>query len=293
MLRSLEKQSCRKMVKNFDKIIEIIPIAIFSRQITMFATAHENRRREINMYDVTEGTSSKRRMPRGIGRSAFDRGYEARMALDLETMRDAQELRYRSYLTHGHIASNTSGLFADKYDDYSTSLTIVVYATGRAVGSVRTCLVRRNNDTRCPARDSFPAEVDEILANCASAGDGYEVVEVNRLVRAPEAEDDQGLVFMLHRLAGRIGISAGFKIALSCVRLHHLPFYRRIGWVQAGEPRAYPGLRCPMALIKLPRPQWDAAREAFPLMDPDAGAPGLLDGLEHGRTVRPHLVQTT
>ena len=229
--------------------------------------------------------------PRGIGRNITDKAYEARIASDAGTMRDAFELRYRSYHSQGHIAANPSGLFRDKYDDLPTATTVVVYAGGRAVGSVRTCLLRRGGGTTSPARDAYPTEVDKILETSGPEGPGYDAVEVGRLVRAPEAEDDQGLVFMLLRLAGRLGMLADLQVLFICVRLHHLPFYRRMRFIQAGEPRIYPGLTCAMALLKLSRVDWDATREAFRLMNPEAGPPGLLNGLEHGRTVHPHLVR--
>ena len=231
------------------------------------------------------------RTARGIGRNITDRSYEARIALDAPTMRDAFQLRYRSYHSQGHIPANASGLFRDQYDDLATATTVVVYAGGRPVGSVRTCMLRRGPGTISPARDAYRSEVDAILDESGPANGGYDGVEVNRLVRAPEAEDDQGLVFMLLRLAGRIGLARGFNVVISCVRLHHLPFYRRMRFAEAGEPKIYPGLTCPMVLLKLPRADWDTTREAFRLMDPEAGPPGLLEGLELGRVVRPHLVR--
>ena len=111
------------------------------------------------------------------------------------------------------------------------------------------------------------------------------------MVRAPEAADDQGLVFMLYRLAGRLAIAAGFRVVVSCARRNHLPFYRRMRFTEAGEARTYPGLSCPMVLLQSSRSEWDTMRESFRLMDPDAGPPGLLDGLESGLTVYPYLVR--
>ena len=228
--------------------------------------------------------------PDRVSRAARDRDYEARIAVDEKTLRDAYQLRYRSYYSQGHIAHDPSGLFRDEYDNLPTATTVVVYAQGRPAGSVRTCLLRRGPGTTSPARHAYRDEVNAVLDGCEPEGTGYDGVEVNRLVRAPEAADDQGLVFMLLRLAGRLGMAAGFKVAISCVRAHHLPFYRRMQFTEVGPMKVYPGLTCPMALLKLPRPDWDATRKAFRLMDPEAGPPGLLDGLEHGRTVRPQLV---
>jgi hypothetical protein len=228
---------------------------------------------------------------RGIGARTPDKKYEARLASDASTMRDAYQLRYSSYLSQGHIQSNAEQLFKDKYDDLPTARTIVVYEQGRAVGSVRTCLLRPGDMTISPVRDSYRHEVDALLNACRPQTRGYQGVEVNRLVRAPESADDQGLVFMLLRLAGQVGLSVDFQMVFSCIRLHHLPLYRRLRFSEAGDVKLYPGLTCPMVLMKLPRAEWEATRSGFQLLDPGAESGGVLDGLEYGNTVYPRLVR--
>ena len=211
--------------------------------------------------------------------------------MDADTRRDAYALRYRSYYSQGFIPANDTGLFADHFDEAPNTRTVVVYAEGTAVGSVRTCLLRRGPGSLSPARHAYPEEVENLLVNSGPERSGWDGLEVNRMVRAPEAADDQGLVFMLYRLAGRLAISAGFRVVVSCARRNHLPFYRRMRFTQAGELKTYPGLSCPMVLLQSSRSEWDTMREGFRLMDPEAGPPGLLDGLEAGLTVYPHVVR--
>lgn len=227
---------------------------------------------------------------RHIGRSIADRGYEARMACDSSTKRDAYELRYRSYHAQGHIETRADGLLFDRFDDLPTTRTVVVYVEGRAVGSIRTCLLRRGEGTMSPCREAYPTEVEKLLTESGPERNGFDGVEVNRMVRAPEAADDQGLVFMLYRLAGYLALAADFQVIVTCVRQHHFPFYKRLRFEQAGEAKLYPGLTCPMLLLKIGRTNYDAMRESFRLMDPEAGQPGVLNGLEDGKTVTPHLV---
>lgn len=227
---------------------------------------------------------------RNLGTIITDKGYEARLANDPSTQRDAHELRYRSYYAQGHIAANASGILTDKFDDLPTTRTVVVYAQGRAVGSIRTCLLKRGPGISSPCRDAYPAEVERLLQGSGPERDGYDGVEVNRMVRAPEAADDQRLVFMLLRMAGYLALAEDFRVIVTCVRQHHVPFYSRLRFTQSGEPKIYPGLTCPMVLLDIGRSNYDAMRKGFRLMDPDAGGPGLLAGLEHGRTVRPQIM---
>ncbi len=224
-------------------------------------------------------------------RSGSDGGYEARIALDAATRADAYALRYRCYLAGGHIAPNQAQSFSDRFDDMPNATTIVVYQAGHAVASVRVCLVRRGPGTASPGREAYPDEVEALLRESGPEGPGFEGVEVNRLVCAPEAANDQSLVFVLYRLAGRLTLAAGSRVGFACVRRNHLPFYRRIHFREVAGPRPYPGLSCPMQLLSSTRAAWDDVRATFKLIDPDAEPDGALEGLEHGKTVRPRLMR--
>jgi hypothetical protein len=246
------------------------------------------------MREQTTMTAARPAPLRHIGRNITDRGYEARLATDAVTRRDAFALRYRSYHAQGHLAANDTGLLFDKFDDLPTTKIAVVYADGKAVGSIRTCFLRPGPGTMSPCREVYPDEVEGLLVKAGAAHPatrGFEGVEVNRMVRAPEAADDQGLVFMLYRLAGYLALQADFRVIVTCVRGHHLPFYRRLKFTEAGPPKLYPGLTCPMVLLEIGRANYDAMRQGFRLMDPHAGEAGLLDGLEQGLPVRPALVR--
>ncbi len=224
-------------------------------------------------------------------RNGSDGGYEARIALDDAAKADAYALRYRSYLAGGHIAPNPSQSFSDRFDDMPNATTIIVYRAGQAVGSVRVCLVSRGPGTTSPGREAYPDEVEALLQGCGPAGPGFDGVEVNRLVCAPEAANDQSLVFVLYRLAGRLTLAAGPRVGYACVRRNHLPFYRRIHFREVAGPRSYPGLSCPMQLLSSTRSAWDDIRATFKLIDPDAEPDSALEGLEHGKTVQPRLMR--
>ncbi len=119
---------------------------------------------------------------------------------------------------------------------------------------------------------------------------GMDVAEITRLVRSPDAANNQGLVFLLYRLAGDLVIKNDIRVILSSVRRNHMPFYRRIGFVDVAGPRAYPGLNCPMHLLSCSRTEYDRVRMAFPLMNPAASPTGTFDGFENGRAVSMPLI---
>jgi hypothetical protein len=211
--------------------------------------------------------------------------YAARLALDAATRRDAFRLRYDSYLSGGHIAPNGTELFQDSYDELPNCRTLVIYEAGAPVASVRVCLLAHGSGLRSPAFDTFPSEVARLLEEQPQPGFGQRGMETTRLVRSPAAENNQGLVFLLIRLASYIGMMSHAQLHFACVRTQHLSFYKRLGYVSVTEPRPYPGLTCPMQLLVSTRARFDEVRAAFPLVDPFAGGKDDLEGFLSGETV--------
>jgi len=216
--------------------------------------------------------------------------YSARLALDRRTKEDAYRLRYDSYLASGYIEPNEARSFQDLYDDLPNSQTIVLYDEGVPVASVRTCTLAFGSGQRSPASDAFPEEVRKLLSQQSAIGVGGRAIETTRLVRSPAAENNQGLVFLLYRMAGYLGMTAHSQILLACVRRNHAPFYRRLGYSAVTEPRPYPGLNCPMQLMACTRRRYDEMRSAFPVIDPFAGTTESLDGFLSGESVSLSLV---
>ncbi len=213
-----------------------------------------------------------------------DKTYTAVVALDDAARRDAFALRHTSYLDSGFIEPRPGSLFRDEFDDLDNAATIVVYDDGRAVASVRVCFMSRTLRD-APAHHAFPDEVDAILSDVPRSRKGVELAEITRLVRSPDTANNQGLVFLLYRLAGDLVLKNDVQVILSSVRRNHMPFYHRIGFMDVVGPKAYPGLNCPMHLLKCSRAEYDRVRAAFPLMNPAATPQGTFDGFESGRTI--------
>ncbi|PPQ26892.1 hypothetical protein CCS01_28730 [Rhodopila globiformis] len=178
------------------------------------------------------------------------------------------------------------------YDDLSNCQTIVLYDQHEPVASVRTCFLASGSPQRSPAMDTYPEQVTALLRQQTPTGIGGRGIETTRLVRSPAAENNQGLVFLLYRLAGYVGMMAHTQILLACVRQNHVSFYRRLGYTPATEARSYPGLNCPMLLMSCTRQRYDEIRGAFPLIDPYAGATETLDGFLSGETIPVSLLRS-
>ncbi len=217
--------------------------------------------------------------------------YVARLARDEATRHDAYALRYLCYLDGGFIAPNKNKLFSDKFDGLANTETVVVYQDDEPVASVRVCFLSQLHPTPAPVRDTFPDELDRLLLPCRRSASGMEAVEITRLVRSPSFANDQGLVFVLYRLAGLLGIQRDVRVILSCVRHNHIPFYRRLRYSEIAGPKIYPGLTCPMHLLACSREDYDGVRGRFPLMDPDAfprdDVAGFLGGQPMSTQIRP------
>lgn len=211
--------------------------------------------------------------------------YKAQLAISEKVRHDAFRLRYRSYLAAGYIERNDTGLFRDRYDGMPNASTVVIYDGDNAVASVRTCLLARGTDLTSPASDTFPREVQALLDSNPDDAFAGRAIEVTRLVRSPEAENNQGLVFLLYRMAGYVALCAHSQVHLACVRTNHVPFYRRLGYTAASEPRLYPGLSCKMQLMASDRRRYDEVRASVPMMDPLGSTTRNLEGFFAGEPV--------
>ena len=237
----------------------------------------------MNFSHVTEKPSASIRANVGANHRANQ--YTACLAIDESTRRDAFALRYRSYLSSGFIEKNVTELFTDKFDDLSSTQTVVIYGQDKPLASIRLCYLSRHDSTSSPAQGTFPEAVTQLLEGSPAGQHGHEAVELTRLVRCPSAANNQGLVFLLLRVAGHLALQTDFRMILSCVRQHHVAFYKRLRFQEATGPRPYPGLTCPMQMLTCTRADYDEARAGFPIIDPDATSTRSLDGILNGEVV--------
>ncbi len=226
---------------------------------------------------------SRESHPENVSRSRRGKHYTAAIVSNNRGAEDAFRVRYASYLDYGLISQNPERMFRDEFDDLSNTTTIVVYENDTAVGSVRVCFISRNVRD-APAHHAFPREIDAILG-AARSDAAFDVVEITRLVRSPACADNQGLVFLLYKLAGYLALSRDVQTVVSSVRNCHIPFYQRLGFRTLAGPMPYPGLNCPMHLLRCGRGRYDQVRAGFPLMDPDAAPSGAYEGFACGRTI--------
>ena len=219
-----------------------------------------------------------------VCRRSREKTYVASVALDRRALADVFRVRYASYLDSGFIKPNPEKLFSDRFDGGSNTTTILVHEGEKPVASVRVCFMSRSL-RNAPAHHAFPAEVNAILSEAPRSGKKYDVAEITRLVRSPDCASNQGLVFLLYRIAALFILEHDVHAVLSSVRQNHVAFYTRLGFRPVAGPRPYPGLNCPMHLMQCPRSAYDQARAAFPRIDPDAAPPGTFDGFLQGQPV--------
>ncbi len=238
------------------------------------------------MNAIVSSTDSRSIEPIRSNVSRVSRGktYTAAIAYDKHVAADAYRVRYASYLDSGFITPNPDKIFRDSFDNLQNSTSIVVYDADRPVGSVRICLMSRSV-REAPAHHAFPEAVDAVLAHATRSRKSFDVAEITRLVRSPDCANNQGLVFLLYRLAGHVVLRHDVQAILSSVRRNHIPFYNRLGFAEIAGPTAYPGLSCPMHLLECSRSEYDRVRNAFPLMNPQATPSGSFDGFLSGRPI--------
>lgn len=185
----------------------------------------------------------------------------ARIATTDDLLRDAARLRYDAYHTHGYIDENPTGLFIDDFDMRPSCKTIVVYEKGAPAASARVCLydplVSVEGSDWTPALDVFPEEILDLVRRESGDSQPKKALEVMRLVRNAGYERNHEIIFALLRAIGYLILYYDASIIYSGVRKNHIPIYRRLGFSQITEPRAYPKLKFRTALIACIKHQVD------------------------------------
>lgn len=218
-------------------------------------------------------------------RRAFERwnGFEARLARDRRTRRDAFRLRHLCYTSKGYIDVRADGEFHDEFDTRPDNTTIVIYDEDRPIGSVRVCTMepqaRRRKVAHLPVAHVFPQDVAALL------GERRRAVEINRLVCDPAHDQSLGLVFILMRMADFVIRRHDPDFVTSCVRSNHVGFYKRLKFEQLAGPRLYTGLKFMTTFMAARREIFDMVRETVPMLQISPGAAASYARLWDGHPV--------
>ncbi len=153
-------------------------------------------------------------------------------------------LRYQAYLAEGAIDPNAEKRFHDAYDEMDNCWIFGVHLHGELVSSIRFHVISKAS-RKGPALDVFPDIVSPIIES------GMTIVDPTRLVVSREASRRHPeLPYLTVRIACMAAEYFNAVKCLATVRVEHEAFYRRIfDFVPVCEPRPYPTLKRPIALM--------------------------------------------
>lgn len=204
------------------------------------------------------------------GRRATRGGLTARLALTPSIMKEAQALRYQSYLSYGHIDTEQSELFSDHFDEMATSKTVVIYKGGMPAASVRVSLFAPDSDipnaNDVPATEIFRDEVLALLRGLGRSGRAPRAADITRLVRHPDFANDNELVFALYRMSCYLYMEYDADLLLATVRENHTRFYKRMSFQLIAEPRDYPRTKFRTGLMACLRPHYEQFIRTAPFL---------------------------
>lgn len=210
-------------------------------------------------------------------------GLQARLALDRQTKKDAFKLRHLCYHSNGYIDARANGEFSDPYDAVPSNKTVVIYKDARPVASVRVCAMdplSSNSKARdLPVTHVFPEEFAGLLKPAERA------VEINRLVCHPDQSHNQGLVFILFRMAGFMIQQHDPDLVTSCVRSNHVSFYKRLRFEPIGSPKEYTGLKFMTSFLVCRRESYEKVSKSIPALSISPAARAGYSGLLRGESV--------
>ena len=155
-------------------------------------------------------------------------------------------LRYAAYLREAAVAPNDDCKLRDRFDEQTNVFNVAVKLRGRLFGAMRICVWSQQFGSQTtPGLEVFREELAPYLHPDAV------MIDPNRFVIDAEfTKNQKAYAFLLMRISflACIKFNATFTIASS--RREHSGFYRRsFGHRQITEPRFYPGLIKPLALL--------------------------------------------
>jgi hypothetical protein len=159
-------------------------------------------------------------------------------------------LRYRAYLKEGAIEPNSLGIVSDRYDILPNSWVFGIFFEGKLASSLRITVASPEHPA-CPSMDVFPDFLQTWLAS------GKVIVDPTRFVADPDyANRVPELAYLTLRMAYVACEHFHAHIGLATVRAEHQAFYRRVFMHQSvSEPRNYPGLKKPIAMMAVEFPE--------------------------------------
>lgn len=191
--------------------------------------------------------------------SILDR-VECRRADTPEVAEAIYRLRYDAYTREGTITANASQRLSDRFDEARNALIFGLYIDGRLASSIRLHIASLAFP-EIPANQVFGDLLEPEIAA------GRTIIDPTRFV----CDAEMGREFpQLPFLTVRVGFIAGEFFAadsiLATVRAEHRAFYQRVfGHKSLAEPRPYPSLLKPIALMALDYPaQRDAVIRRYP-----------------------------
>lgn len=196
---------------------------------------------------------------------------EARLAVTRTVRKQAYTLRHDGYLSAGYIEAKKQRTLRDKYDDYRSSKTIVLYKNSVAAASARVCLFDPASEIpgaeSVPALEMFRAEITELLEGMGRGNRPARAVEITKLARHPDFTKDNDLVFAMFRMTGYLILHYDADVVLTVVRPSHIPFYKRLGFHNVADPRPHPTDNVTLALMACFRASYDGVQKTVPVLN--------------------------
>jgi hypothetical protein len=143
----------------------------------------------------------------------------------------ALHLRYDCYVREGYVLPDPSGLLSDLWDGLPATAHLLALSAGAVVGAVR---LVGDSEHGLPMERVFPSEVQALRSR------GRKLAEASALVCSCTACNPRDRVWLeLCRAAWQQTVASGVNDVCVAVTRNHVDFYRRLLFVQMGDPRQY------------------------------------------------------
>ncbi|MGC8525273.1 MAG: N-acyl amino acid synthase FeeM domain-containing protein [Acidibrevibacterium sp.] len=146
----------------------------------------------------------------------------------------AYHIRYKAYLSHGHIAEKKKPFWSDKFDHTPSTTVFLLFKCGIPVATIRLCFFDPSfmDDISevIPSVSQFNYTRQSIAKKLCLLQKDFKVVEISKLASVLKKNEHVGIFVFIYEFLRSEIFNLGADIIVISVRFQHVKFYTRFGF---------------------------------------------------------------
>ena len=146
----------------------------------------------------------------------------------------AYHIRYKAYLSHGHIAEKKTPFWSDKFDHTPSTTVFLLFKCGIPVTTIRLCFFdpsfMDDISEAIPSASQFNYTKQSIAKKLCLLQKNFKLIEISKLASVLKKNEQIGIFVSIYEFLRSEIFNLGADIIVISVRFQHVKFYTRLGF---------------------------------------------------------------